>query len=235
MGLVQPVVRGELSDHHLARDFAAQVVRVHTRYAEEVVARHRLCPFMRDAETGFGRFCVLLDREPDIDTALAAAREATSAVIHLVFPCIRTAGSAFERFGARFGDALRKTTAATEIDAALLPGLPAAGGPVLAAFHPEMAGDGMNAHRLVGLLRRAPDPFVQLIPPGLSQGGTVLAGEGVVAGTDPTEETFERLKGAGVAAIEAMIAEIHADRDASYAPFLQAFGLARPGPRFDAR
>jgi hypothetical protein len=232
MGRIEPVVLGELSCHPLAPRFAAEVVRVHCRYAEEVVARFRLCPFLRDAETGFGRFCVLFDREPRLPAALAAAQEAAVSVIHLVFPCIGTPASPFERFAARFGDELRRTFRAGDGEA--LPGLPvpAPKAPVLAAFHPEMAGDDTNAHRLVGLLRHAPDPFVQLIPPGLSQGGTVLAGGDVEPGADPADDTFARLQGAGIAAVRALLAEIQADRDASYAPYLEAFGLAPAGPRF---
>jgi hypothetical protein len=96
-----------------------------------------------------------------------------------------------------------------------------------------MAGEETSSHRIVGLLRRAPDPFIQLIPPGLSQGGTVLAGGGVEPTEDQAEATFARLKEAGFPELRARIAEIHADRDASYAPYLEALGLARPGPRFE--
>ncbi len=219
MGLIEPVVLGELAHDPEAPRFAAEVRRVHGRYADEVVARHRLCPFMRDAATGFGRFYVLLDREPVLETALAAVQEAQSAVVHLVFPCIHAPSPQFERFAARLGEQLRKLCS------------PA---PVLAAFHPEMAGDDSNAHRLVGLLRHAPDPFVQTIPEGLNHTGTVLAGAGVEPSADPAEDNFRRLQGAGIAAVKAKLAEVMADRDASYAPFLARFGVARPGPRFGA-
>lgn len=233
MGVVQPVVQGELATHPLARDFAEEVVRVHARYADEVVGHFQLCPFLRDAATGFGKFCVLLSSEPSQDETLAAARQADASVIHLVFPCIRTPAPAFERFAARFGDALRRGAQASRADdGPIFPPLSDPKAPVLAAFHPEMVGDDSNAHRLVGLLRRAPDPFVQLIPPGLNEGGTVLASAGVEPGEDRADALFRRLRGAGVAAIREKIAELHAERDARYAPYLEAFGLARPGPRF---
>ncbi|MGK4008542.1 hypothetical protein WMF31_38395 [Sorangium sp. So ce1036] len=195
----------------------AEVRRVHGRYADEVVARYRLCPFMRDAATGFGRFYVLLDREPALETALAAVEEADSAVVHLVFPLIHTPSPPFERFASRLGEQLRRRRN------------PA---PVLAAFHPEMAGDETNSHRLVGLLRHAPDPFIQTIPEGLNHSGTVLAGAEVEPAADPAEDNFRRLQGASIAAVKAKLAEIMADRDTSYAPLLERLGVARPGPRF---
>ncbi|WP_437576689.1 hypothetical protein [Sorangium sp. So ce887] len=218
MRLNETVVRGELVHHPEAPRLAAEVRRVHGRYADEVIARHRLCPFMRDAATGFGRFYVLIDREPVLETALAAVLEAESAVVHLVFPCIHTPSPQFERFASRLGEQLRRLRT------------PA---PVLAAFHPEMAGDESNSHRLVGLLRHAPDPFVQTIPEGLNHSGTVLAGAGVEPVADPAEDNYRRLQGAGIAEVKARLAEIMEDRDASYAPFLARLGLARPGPRFD--
>jgi hypothetical protein len=213
----EAIVRGALAYHPQAARFAAEVRRVHRRYANEVVARYRLCPFLRDAETGFGSFCVLLDPEPVLETATTAVQEAASAVVHVVFPCIRTPSPPFERFAGRVGEQLRKLCR------------PA---PVLAAFHPEMAGSDENSSRLVGLLRHAPDPFVQTIPAGLSQGGTVLAGSGVEPPRDQAEDNFERLKGAPLDEIKVLLADILADRDASYAPYLEALGLARPGPRF---
>lgn len=217
MGLNEPVLLGELSHHQAAPQFAAEVRRIHGRYADEVVARYRLCPHLRDAESGFGRFCVLLDREPVLETALAAVRGAGTSVVHVVFPCVRTPPLLFERFAARLGEQLR---------------LVCHPAPVMASFHPEMAGDDTNYHRLVGLLRHAPDPLVQIVPEGLNQGGTVLAGAGVDPGVDPAEENYARLQGPGVGEIKAKLAEIHADRDASYARHLQALGLDRPGPRF---
>jgi hypothetical protein len=174
MGLNVLVLRGELAQHPAAARFAAEVRRIHGRYADEVVARYRLCPFLRDAESGFGSFCVLLDREPVLETALAAVREAETSVVHLVFPCIRTPALQFERFSARLGEQLRLTCDPS---------------PVMASFHPEMAGDDTNYHRLVGLLRHAPDPFVQTVPEGLNQGGTVLAGAGVDPGVDRPRTT----------------------------------------------
>jgi hypothetical protein len=219
-----PLVRGPLSAHPLASAFAEAVHRIHTRYAAEVVAANRLCPFLRDVETGFGRFCVVLDprEDPDVAIAVDAIVAAASPVIHVVYPLIRPVPSAFERFSGKVNLALKTALPET---------------PVMATFHPALAGAADDPHRLVGLLRRAPDPFIQLIPRGMNEGGTVFAplpssaDEAPPAAdappADPAAFNFERFGGAAVAPILALVAEIHAERDRSYAPFLEAFGIKR--------
>jgi hypothetical protein len=204
-------VAGALAHHAAAADFAAVVERVHHRYATEVVGAFRLCPFMRDPETAFGRFVVMLDREPDTRTAAAEVIAAGSQVVHVVYPLVRGAPSSFERFGNEVHQAVARQTH---------------GGPVHATFHPDMSGDARSPARLVGLLRRAPDPFVQFVPEGLHKGGTVFA--------DLTELDLAQLlaqQGAGPRAplvpaeierIEATQADIHADRERSYAKHLSA-------------
>jgi len=190
---------------------------VHRRYAGEVVARNQLCPFLRDVDTGFGRFCVMLDVEPDVPTALAAVLAADASVIHLVYPLNASPPSPFEKFSGKLAESLKQNMR----DA-----------PVMATFHPGLPGDGSTQSRLIGLLRHAPDPFVQLIPEGLHQGGTIYAGaadleqtttEGAV---DPSEANFAKMHGGLLETIVALLAEIRADRDRSYAPFLEAFAAA---------
>jgi hypothetical protein len=203
-----PILCGPLAAHPEAARFAAEVHRVHRRYAAEVVAANRLCPFLRDVETGFGAFVVMLDPgEPDLDAAMAAHTAADSPIVHLVFPLTSILPARFERFSGRLAQALRQA-------------LPSP--PVMATFHPSLAGAGDDPHRLVGLLRRAPDPFVQLIPEGLHEGGTVFAGS--QPGRDNAEANFDRLRAGGIAPLVALLADIHADRERSYAPFLEAFG-----------
>lgn len=217
-----PLVRGPLAAHPLAARFVEEVHRIHTRYAAEVVAANRLCPFLRDVETGFGRFCVVLDprEEPDVEAAVEVVVAAAAPVIHVVYPLVRPAPSLFERFSGKVNRALKNA----------LPELP-----VMATFHPALAGAADDPHRLVGLLRRAPDPFIQLIPRAMTEGGTVFvplsADEPAPAHpappADPSEANFERFGGAGVEPLLALVAEIHAERDRRYAPFLEAFGLSR--------
>jgi hypothetical protein len=98
--------------------------------------------------------------------------------------------------------------------------------------------------RQAELLRRAPDPFVQLIPEGLHQGGTVLATgtfppsrEALAAmaaalpapEVDNAKAVWERIQGPPLEPLFATMAEIHRDRATSYAPFLEALGLPPMG------
>ncbi len=222
--MAAPLLFGPLAGHPLAAKFAAEVHRVHRRYAAEVVAANRLCPFLKDVDTGFGAFVAMLDprEEPDVEATLAAVKAANNPVIHVVFPLIRPAPSSFERFSGRLTQALKRAFTRP---------------PVMATFHPELAGDADDPYRLVGLLRRAPDPFVQLIPEGMNEGGTVFAPlprspdeplpEGIV--TDPVDSAqtnFQKLKGEHLEHLLALVAEIHADRRKSYAPFVEAFAAA---------
>ena len=75
-----PLLFGSLRDHPAAAPFAREVVRVHKRYATEVVYGHRLCPFLRDVNKDFGRFCIAMPERPDLDEARAAFIQAESAL-----------------------------------------------------------------------------------------------------------------------------------------------------------
>lgn len=217
MANLAPLVRGSLQGHPVAALFAAEVLRVHRRYAGEVVAQNRLCPFLRDIDTGFGRFCVMLEPSaPDVDDAVDAVLSSTTAVVHIVYPCTRPPSSVFEKFAGQLSQALKKAYPGPERP------------PVMATFHPELSGDPSGPYRLIGMLRRAPDPFIQLIPEGLHQGGTVFAGMEPVTlepgERDPALANFTRLQGGGIDRLLATLAEIHADRARSYEPFLSALG-----------
>jgi hypothetical protein len=219
-----PILAGPLADHPAALALAREVQRVHKRYAAELVAANRLCPFLRDVETGFGTFVVMLDPgEPSVDLTLAAVVAASSSVVHVVFPLANVQPVAFERFSGGLAVALKAALREP---------------PVMATFHPELAGDGSNAHRLVGVLRRAPDPFVQLIPEGMHEGGTVFANvsDALAAETFPpqapvdvAESNFEKVNGR-VDALIALIADIRADRDRAYAPHLRALAVGGDPP-----
>ncbi|MFO0758948.1 MAG: hypothetical protein U0359_20815 [Byssovorax sp.] len=217
MVALAPLLRGSLRDHPLAPRLAAEVLRIHSRYAGEIVAQNRLCPHLKDVETGFGRFVVVLDPALDVATAVEAVQAAETSVVHVVFPCVRPPASDFEKFSGRVREALKKAMPEP---------------PVMATFHPELSGDPGGAYRTVGLLRRAPDPFIQLIPDGLHQGGTVMATTDYTAPQpEPAPEVdnslaiYERLRGEPLAQLFAQMAEIHRDRKASYAPFLEEMGL----------
>ncbi len=214
------VVAGTLRDHPAAAAFAREVHHVHHRYATEVVGAFTLCPHMAsDPDKAFGTFAVMLDRAFDVEGAVVEVLRAPSQVVHLVYPLITDGVPAFEQHG----QALHRAVAEAFADR---------GGraPVHAAFHPHMQGDATSASRLVGLLRQAPDPFVQFVPEGLHEGGTQYID---MATFDPAtyvpppppraEGNFDRLATTDIETIIARIAEIRRDRDRRYEEHLNAF------------
>lgn len=215
--LSDPIIVGAYAQHQQAMAFCRTVQRVHHRYAAEVVGAFSLCPHMKDPASAFGQFCVILDEALDIDTAIEQVAAADGQVAHLVYPLTTAESGSFERFGNRLHERVVKR-------------LPSP--PVHATFHPRMRGDRTNAARLVGLVRRAPDPFVQFVPDGLHQGGTsfldpekanlaaLLANGPVVRHRSLAELSEEQLDD-----LEARLAAVHRDRDERYAPFLAAWNL----------
>jgi len=211
MAALEPLICGKLATHPNAPAFAAEVLHVHKRYATEIVQAFALCPFTRDVDVAFGKFCVMLDREPDHDATRAVILEAKSPVLHVVFPLALPPPNLFERFASTLVASLRGL-----LDSP----------PVMAAFHPELVGDRDTAHRMIGLLRRAPDPFVQFIPAGNHEGGTMFAGsveEAEDIALDRPELNFKRLRGTKLDELLAIIADIRADRNRRYAPFVQGW------------
>lgn len=215
---------GALSAHPSAPAFVEVVRRVHHRYATEVVGAFQLCPFMHDPDTAFGKFVVVLDRELAVEPAADCVVSAGVQVVHLIYPLVTGEPAVFERFG----NALHRAVAAR-----------GRGGPVHATFHPEMEGDASTAAKLVGLVRRAPDPFVQFVPEGLHEGGSqfvdlenidlaafVRSYPHATKKKDNARGNFERLGETGVARLRAVISDIHRDRHQSYAEFLDALGAA---------
>lgn len=216
MAAPDPLLLGPLAAHSLAAKFAAEVHRVHRRYASEVVQANRLCPHLHDVDKDFGTFVVMLDPrpEPDVEATVEAVRRAGSPVMHIVFPLILPPPSAFERFAGRVAQALKRAFPKP---------------PVMATFHPDLVGDANDPHRMIGLIRRAPDPFVQMIPDGYQEGGTMFTPVSAVADlaiggekVEWSQRNFDKLRGEPLAKLVALIAEIRADRDRSYAPLVGA-------------
>jgi len=180
-----------------AGPFATGVGALLERYAA-IVETNGLCPYLRDLGGGLGAVFVVLDRELDLELAVRATRSTASRVIHVVFPCApRESSRAFERFCNHVATRIRDDGRAL----------------VHAAFHPAMEGGRESSHRLVGLLRRSPDPFLQLVPSGIQVGGTMMAGDapGKIAALEPL---FERLMiGDALDRLLAQLAELHAARD----------------------
>src|SRR5690606_9061113 len=161
-------------------------------------------------------FVVVLSRRADVNLAVRWVLDEEVQVVHLIYPLLAMEPAEFERFG----NAVHQGVAASE-----------RGGPVHATFHPAMVGDPSAPARLVGFLRRAPDPFIQFIPEGLHEGGsTFIDLESVdlrelVKNAPPpkganSQSIFERLAARDIETIRATIADIHRDRADSYAEFL---------------
>ncbi len=233
-----PLLFGSLHQHPLALAFANEVVRVNSRYAVEVVSAHKLCPFVRDVNVAFGRFCVGLTTQTDLTEAADVFKAAESPVLHIVYPLLTGPAPDFERFGGDVGRVARDIWRAVPVGDPRFGAEP----PVIATFHPSLLGERTSPHRMIGLLRRSPDPFVQIIPGGHHESGTVVmpmldassfTPESIaklVAAVPPPpkdriHETFARLTPALLDEIAANIADIRADRDRSYAPFLKEFSM----------
>ena len=131
---------GQHRDHPQARELGEHVHRMVFAYATQVVAAYRLCPFLHNVETGMGAVGVVLDREPDIETGVAAIEALGANVVHLVYPLVGAEASPFERFGNRLSEAVRKRLREPLVHA---------------TFHPALVGGTDSPHRLVGLLRDA--------------------------------------------------------------------------------
>ncbi|MFO0611125.1 MAG: hypothetical protein U0414_00960 [Polyangiaceae bacterium] len=189
---------GAHADAPEAAAFAEIVADLMHRYARDIVAKNQLCPFLHNVEAGLGAVVVALDRVPDPDATARAIRATERDVVHVVFPLVdRENSPAFERFGNSVAEKLRKD----------------GGDPLVhAAFHPAMVGGRENAHRLVGLLRRSPDAFLQFIPPGMQAGGTVMQGEPLPK-APALADTFTRMvKDGGIEAVIEALDALHAER-----------------------
>jgi hypothetical protein len=167
-------VAGTLCDDPEARAFAAVAHRLVEAYATDVVHRFGLCPFFQNAHGGLGEVCVVLETKLDVERGLAVLEALASPIVHLVYPVLtEQASPPFERFGSALAQASRRALRERYVHA---------------NFHPSMVGGVENPHRLVGLLRQSPDPFVQFIPEGLSSSSQAEKSE-----TPPIERTFARL------------------------------------------
>ena len=214
-------------------DFTDEVLRVNQRYLDEVVEAFDFCPYARGArQAGEVARRVVLERDEaaaanacvELIEPLAAS---VSTVIGLVIlPQLASGSDAFDRFVHRV----------RELDLARRRPAPFA----MAAFHPDGAYATDTPERLVMLLRRAPDPTIQLVRFSALQavkGGAptnkkflfqwnarALAElEKRAHERSPSEKiaqnNFATVAREGEARIRAVIDDIRRDRDRSYARF----------------
>ncbi len=180
-----------------AQAFADHVSLLLARYVDDVVMPFSLCPFLHQRDNGLGAVGIVLDPELTVESARDAVLSLDAPISHLVFPLSPLASSAFERFGNKLAEAVRASAKERLVHA---------------TFHPALVGGRENAYRLIGLLRQAPDPFIQFVPHGLMKGGTVMAGEEPAEGH--AEARFARLTQADVDEILARLAALHDARRA---------------------
>jgi uncharacterized protein len=181
----------------------ADALRVNTRYVEEVVIGWDLCPWAARAwRQGEVERRVIMDAAPQMaDVARVAAElvaQPRCAVGLLIFPRVTTTVSAWESFA----EQLRR------VDAAFL----------VAAFHPAYRASGTavaNAAQLVSLIRRTPDPTLQLVRSSLVDS---LARDGRDLSAEIARDNFARVSARTPAALEALLDDICTDRERAFRP-----------------
>jgi hypothetical protein len=178
---------------------AAQALRLNARYVKEVVIGWELCPWAARAwNDGQVTQRVFTDAEPDVAPVAAFIDELVAkpdAAIGLaIFPRVAGTVAAWEKFAER----VRRTR----------------GEFLIAAFHPDYVparGDALSAASLVPFIRRTPDPTLQLVRASVMER---LRGD---VSDDVARANFTTVTTRGVGALEALLADIRRDRDASYA------------------
>ena len=202
----------------------AEALRVNARYLEEVVIGWGLCPWAAQAWRG-GAVArrVLVAPVPaqaaEIDGVLAFIDEIAPnpgvSIGLVIFPRATLTEAAWGTFAERVRRADRARRAPGESAPFLL-----------AAFHPKNGKSGENGESatavvnvansgaLVSFIRRTPDPMLQLVRASLldrlASAGRDLSGEIARA-------NLAAVNARTPAALDALIAEIRSDRDASYA------------------
>lgn len=137
-------------------DAVADALARNDRYLHEFVEKLDICPFARPCrETGALERRVFLQESLDHAPPLAMLRDLTSeAFAHVeiglaIFPRIEADFWAFERFAAELRDVRAKGESGVSF--------------YVVPFHPDSPPDTEDPHRLVSLLRRSPDPTLQLV------------------------------------------------------------------------
>jgi len=187
----------------------AEALRLNARYVEEVVIAWDLCPW---AAQSWRRGAVarrVLPAVPPDPAELLPLVDALAAQPAIEIGLVIFAGAAIEPAAfARFAERLRRADQARRPPGAAAPPF------LMAAFHPARAVEPGTPAALVPFIRRTPDPTLQLVRgallEGLSRGGRDLSSE-------IGQANFATVQGRSPAALDAVIRDIHRDRDASYA------------------
>ena len=135
-----------------------EVLRINLRYLVEVVERFGLCPWARGARESGAVERRVVAGVPSLEPTMAVCDEVagleTALIGLVVFPDAAAATVADAEAFDRFVESVRQQLARR-----------AGGRPVMAmaAFHPCAAYSTKTAAQLVPLLRRSPDPTIQLV------------------------------------------------------------------------
>jgi hypothetical protein len=176
----------------------AEALRVNARYVDEVVIGWGLCPWAARAWTeGQVTQRVFTDAEPAVEPVAAFVDElvarADAAIGLAIFPRVACTLGAWERFA----EHVRR----------------ARGAFLAAAFHPDYRppdGEPLDPARLVPLIRRTPDPTLQLVRASLLES---LRGQ---VSNDVARDNHATVTARGPDALAALLDDIRRDRDASY-------------------
>jgi hypothetical protein len=217
--------------------------RIYLRYAQEVVEALGLCPWAAQARRdGRVRKRVLTSVQPALVEILAAVEavesDADAEIGLLIFPQLRSSRVEFQRLAAsvREADAAHKGR-----DKTLM---------ALADFHPDAEPDMRSPERLIGFVRRSPDPTLQLVRRSAlaavrmtQDSGTRFVDASTLKALSPDElphepeplarriarHNHQTIAQLGVESVRARFDDIANDRDASYAR------LGVPPPPWSAR
>jgi hypothetical protein len=205
-----------------------EALRIHRRYALEVVEAFSFCPWAAGARTeGRVQTRVVFGAEPDLKQTLHEVEsleyDESADIGLLVFPELRSDRIAFQHFAARVREQLEARYGRGRAPFAL------------ADFHPDAHADLGSPERLVAFIRRTPDPTLQLLRHSAldavrrgEQPGTRFVDPAQLAHAElaapQTEPLHQRLARAnretvlrhGVEHVAAVIADILSDRDRSY-------------------
>lgn len=220
----------ERVDSEADRALIAETLRIYRRYAIEVVEQLNLCPWAERARRdGQVRERVVLtsditDFGPALEAIAEVAEDCRLEIGLLIFPRLRLPRLEFEYFVGRVREADAKRYELGRVPLAM------------AAFHPNAPLDTSQAERLIPYLRRSPDPTVQLVRRSTLERMREKTPQGThfmdvsqltpaMLSAPPTltlrqriaSANLETLQAVGFDVVDRLLAEIQADRDASYA------------------
>jgi hypothetical protein len=185
-----------------------EALRLNARYVEEIVIGWGLCPWAAQAwRDGAVARQVLVEEEPDPAAVLTfldgVAADAATSIGLCIFPRVALDVTAWGTFAER----VRRADRARRAPGSEAPFL-------LAAFHPLVgagAAAGSDPNALVALVRRTPDPMLQLVRTSL------LARLPPDVSGDIARANFATVRTRTQAALDAAVRDIRRDRDATYA------------------